>query len=315
MRLDTALTNYCAYRKALGERFHTNEGILKSFSRAVGPELEVAAIEPEQVKAFLDGTGPLTASWHVRHNALLGFYRYALSRDLVITSPLPEVKPHRPQPFVPYIYSPEELRRLLAAALTYQKNRGHLAPHMVQTLLLLLYGAGLRVSEALSLTLADVDLRQAILTIHDSKFFTSRLVPLGQQLNETLSKYATRRQQEGHSQNTAAPFFVKRNGQPISIWNIEDAFQHIRRQAGVSRSDGARYQPRLHDLRHTFAVHRLIAWYQEKKDVQQLLPQLSVYLGHRHLAATSVYLTMTPELLREASQRFETYALKGGTHD
>ena len=96
---------------------------------------------------------------------------------------------------------------------------------------------------------------------------------------------------------------------------MEDAFQLIREKAGVRRTDGACYQPRLHDLRHTFAVHRLTSWYQEGKDVQRLLPQLSTYLGHRYLAATSVYLTMTPELLTLTAQRFEHYALKGGSDD
>lgn len=312
MQLDAMITTYIAYRKALGERFHTNARILKSFCRIIGGKMEAADIRTEQINDFLNGEGPITASWHVRYNALLGFYRYALSRALLKTSPLPTVKPQRPQPFVPYIYTHEELRRLLAAALTYQKNRGKLEPHMVQMLLLLLYGAGLRVSEALSLRLADVDLGQAVLTIHDSKFFTSRLVPLNASLNEMLGQYTVRRQQSGYSQDDNAPFFVKRNGQSIKIYNIESAFQRIRQKAGISRTDGARYQPRLHDLRHTFAVHRLTSWYQEGKDVQRLLPQLSIYLGHRYLSATSVYLTMTSELLSQAAQRFEHYAMKGG---
>jgi integrase len=79
--------------------------------------------------------------------------------------------------------------------------------------------------------------------------------------------------------------------------------------------DGATYQPRIHDLRHTFAVHRLIAWYREGAEVQRLLPYLSDYLGHAYLAATSVYLSMTPELLAEASKRFEQHAVKEGPHD
>jgi len=85
----------------------------------------------------------------------------------------------------------------------------------------------------------------------------------------------------------------------------------VREQAGVRRSDGARYQPRLHDLRHTFAVHRLISWYRQGADVQKLLHHLSVYLGHVHLADTQVYLSMTPELLREANARFERYTEEG----
>ena len=78
--------------------------------------------------------------------------------------------------------------------------------------------------------------------------------------------------------------------------------------AGVSRHDGAQYQPRIHDLRHSGAVHRLVAWYRSGADLQRLLPQLATYLGHIDLAATQRYLTMTPALLREASLRFERYA-------
>ena len=80
--------------------------------------------------------------------------------------------------------------------------------------------------------------------------------------------------------------------------------------AGVARHDGARYQPRLHDLRHAAAVHRLVSWYRMGADVQKLLPQLATYLGHVHIAATQRYLTMTPELLSEASRRFERYAME-----
>jgi site-specific recombinase XerD len=84
--------------------------------------------------------------------------------------------------------------------------------------------------------------------------------------------------------------------------------------AGVRRKDDASEQPRLHDLRHAFAVHRLTAWYREGADVQRLLHHLSVYLGHAHLANTQIYLTMTPELLQQAGTRFERYARGGDSH-
>jgi integrase len=96
---------------------------------------------------------------------------------------------------------------------------------------------------------------------------------------------------------------------------MENVFRRICEKAGICRTDGARYQPRLHDLRHTFAVHRLTAWYKQGADVQKWLPVLSVYLGHHYLAATSVYLTMTPALLHQANLRFENYALKEKFHD
>lgn len=315
MKLHLLIDQYVAFRKALGERFRTNEVILKAFDHAIGNEADVTDVQTGRVNAFLAGTGPITSSWHVRHNALLGFYRYALSRGYVAESPLPTTMPKRPPPFVPYIYSHEELRRLLQAVSTYQKNRSCLKPYVIHALLLLLYGTGLRLREALRLTLADADLDQAVLTIHETKFFKTRLVPLGSQLNQEMVCYAARRRQEGCSQNQDAAFFTGRQGKPVNMSTVENIFQRIRKKAGVERTDGARYQPRLHDLRHSFAVHRLTAWYREGADVQKLLPQLSVYLGHAYLAATSVYLSMTPELLHEASVRFERYAWKGASHD
>jgi integrase/recombinase XerD len=312
MKLHTLISQFVVWRQSLGERYESQQNILNSFCRRIGPEVEAADIRPEQVSAFLAGAGPVTPTWYNRYKALKGFYQYALSRGYLTNSLLPTVLPKLPQSLAPHIYSTEELRRLLAAAFTYQKRREPLEPETVQTILLLLYGAGLRVSEALSLTMADVDLRQAVLTIHDSKFFTSRLVPVGTQLNDSLKQYASRRRKAGHSQSDDAPFFVKRNGQPVNIFNLQNAYRRILKQTGISRTDGASRQPRLHDLRHTFAVHRLTAWYKEGKDVQKLLPQLSVYMGHRKLVSTSTYLTMTPELLHQASRRFEQYALKGG---
>ena len=91
---------------------------------------------------------------------------------------------------------------------------------------------------------------------------------------------------------------------------LQATFKRLRDHTGIHRTDGGRYQPRLHDLRHSFAVHRLISWYQQGANVQQLLPNLSVYLGHVNVASTQVYLTMTPELLQEANARFERYARK-----
>ena len=179
MTLRSAVEQYTAFRKTLGERFRTNAQVLKAFCRAVGEDSPLVDISPETVSVFLAGTGPLTASWHVRHNALLGFYRYAISRGLVVASPLPKTIPKRPPAFLPYIYSQAELRHLLDSTASYQRHRGRLDPFMVRTLVLLMYGAALRTSEALSLTIVDVNVADAVITVRDSKFFKSRLVPLG----------------------------------------------------------------------------------------------------------------------------------------
>lgn len=315
MSLQSIIEQYATFRKTLGERFGVNGRLLKAFCRAMGQDTDGADVSPEKVNAFLAGKGPLTASWHVKHNALLGFYRYAISRGFVAASPLPPVIPKRPPAFQPYIYSLAELRLLLDATASYQRHRGRLEPFMVRTFLCLMYGAALRTSEALSLTIADVDLTNAILTIRDSKFFKSRLVPIGPSTAQILTEYAVRRDSSTRTKATDTTFFLARNGKRINISTLENAFQRIRAEAGLRRDGGPRCQPRLHDLRHTSAVHRLTTWYREGKDVQKLLPQLSVYMGHTYLAATQVYLTMTPELLHEANLRFERYAAPEGSDD
>jgi site-specific recombinase XerD len=181
----------------------------------------------------------------------------------------------------------------------------------MRVLLLLLYGAGLRLSEALKLEDADVDVQDALLQVRCSKFFKSRLVPVGPKLAGVLADYARQRPAGGVSHRR---FFRSSTGAPVNCFTVQRVFQALRLAADVKRTDGSRYQPRLHDLRHTAAVHRLVAGYREGADLQMLLVQLSTYLGHVSLAGTQKYLTMTPELREQASARFARYAL-GGSHE
>ena len=130
-----------------------------------------------------------------------------------------------------------------------------------------------------------------------------------------MAQYAGQRKEAGHSQSSDAPFVVLRRGAPLTVHIVRAAFIHLRKHAGVGRSDGARYQPRLHDMRHSFSVRRLTSLYEQGADVKKLLPQLATYLGHLSIAATQAYLTMTPELLHAASVRFEQYALPEAYRD
>ncbi len=312
MNLQQLIERYIAYRQSLGEQFRVNAYLLRVFGRSVGSRAEVGHVRPEQVSTFLAGRGPITRYWYSKHDALRGFYRYAVSRGYVATSPLPTRLPQRPPPFVPYIYSHEELRRLLAAAAAYQ-GRGRVVEAVtLHTLVLLLYGAGLRLCEAINLDRADVDADHAVLTIRQTKFGKTRLVPLGSQLGGALAQYAARGPKRAAPE---APFFTTPTGARLKQRTVQGCFRRVCDQAGIRRSDGGRFQPRLHDLRHTFAVHRLTSWYQQGADVQRLLPQLSTYLGHSSLSCTQVYLSMTPELLQEASVCFEHYTTGGSRHD
>ena len=310
MKLAQAVSAYVGYKQSLGMRFATEARALKSFGRALG-DVDLDRIEPEQVRAFLDGTGPVTWFWHRKLDALRGFYRFALARRYTPRSPLPTNVPLCPQAFVPYIYSEEEIKRLLAAAAS--RERCNLSSLTCRTLLLLLYGTGLRIGEALGLDLADVDLESALLRIRETKFYKTRIVPVGADLTRVLRDYLLERS-KGAPIPANGPFLLTRQGKRPSRAGAEEAFKQLRRQAKVSRIDGSRYQPRLHDMRHTYAVTRLVRWYREGADVQRLLPQLATYLGHVHISGTQRYLTMTPELLRQASLRFERYALGGNDH-
>ena len=308
MKLSALVAQYVAYKQSMGMRFHTEARTLRSFSRAMG-DITVAEIAADRVQAYIAGTGPVTRFWHRKHEVLRGFYRFAMARGYAASSPLPKIVP-KPPHFVPHIYSQDELQRLLNATACCEGSRCKLQPYTYRMLILLLYAAGLRISEALSLRLPNVDLTAGILTIRESKFYKTRLVPMSPVLSGALGEYVAQRAKEHPTQLDGA-LFLTRTGTPVARHTAENVFSRLRLRAGVLRHDGGRYQPRLHDLRHAFAVHRLVSWYRQGADVQRLLPQLATYLGHVHIAATQRYLTLTPELLHEASQRFERYAQEG----
>ena len=180
---------------------------------------------------------------------------------------------------------------------------------------MLLYATGLRISEALNLNLDDVDLNDRVLYVRRSKFYKTRLVPIGTDLTQVLREYAQRRHKRSRL-DPDAPFLLTSRGERVLRAGAEQAFRWMRSQAEVRRQDqdGGRYQPRLHDLRHTAAVTRLVSWYREGVDVQRLLPQLATYLGHVHISGTQCYLSMTPELLQQASGRFEQFFLGETSH-
>ncbi len=312
MNLSDVVDEYVAHKRALGMDFTTEVRILSAFCHSTR-NVSMDAITTDQVQRYLDGDTPVSSYWQRKRTVLAGLYRFVLSRGYAHSSPLPCRGPQLPPPLVPYIYSKAELKRLLDATPGACGPRVPMEAYVFRTLILLLYGACLRLGEAIRLTMTDVDLDQAFLSIRETKFHKTRLVPLGHDLSLVLNQYVQRRCIT-HGKEPTAPFFCFRDDRTLSQSAVQSAFRRLRAQAGIQRSDGGRYQPRLHDLRHTGAVHRLVAWYRSGADLQRLLPQLATYLGHIDLAATQRYLTLTPELLHEASMRFERYS-KETHHD
>ncbi len=311
MNLSDAVARYVAHRRSLGTRFDRQARTLKAFCREYG-EMDPGRIDAERVLAFILGTGPVTLNARTKYDTLRGLYRFLLARGYTTSDPLPRTGPKPSIIFVPHIFSRDELKRLFGASVPCQSPNRLLEGRTLRTLLLLLYGAGLRLGEALSLTLADVDLEEKILRVRESKFYKTRLVPVGNDLCGVLRAHATARYQQRPKPDD--PLFVTRLGDPLPDHLVQAAFRRLRVTANIRRKDHIRQPPRMHDLRHSAAVHRLISWYRSDADVQRLLPKLATYLGHIDVASTQRYLTLVPELLKEASDRFERYAM-GGHHE
>jgi len=306
MRLCTAIPKYVAVKRTSGMAFVNGAYFLRVFTRIAGGRTSVSKVCPDVVQTFLNSHGSGTRTWNEKYHILRGFWTFAIERGYTDRCPLPAWPRKEVKNFTPYIYTHEELKRLLGGIKTCQSKWCLLEPISVRAMLLLLYGAGLRISEATRLTCSDVDFSEVTLTIRGTKFHKTRRIALNPQLCRVLREYDENRRQSGHERDDTSPFFTYNNGGIVSRGALEVVFRNLRHHAGIGPTTG-RKQPRIHDLRHTFAVHRVIAWYRNGLDVQHLLPGLSTHLGHTDLASTQVYLTMTPELLAEASLRFERY--------
>ena len=313
MNLKEAIDRYIEWQRSHGAKFESSAHTLLRFAKGIDEEIDCGAVTRSQVLAYLAGNGPLTRARENKYGALAGFYRYAISRGYASSSPLPDNEPKPPKSRPPHIYSRDELCRLFSAVETFQPYVVQLDSQTLRTLLLLLYGAALRGGEARSLTVDDVDLSAAVLTVRNAKFYKSRLVPVGSQLADRLRNYVEIRANRPFPQGRASTFLANMDGSPLHKDTVYNAFVRLLRHAAIESTDDSRQASRLHSLRHSFAVHRLTDWYRQGADVQRLLPVLSTYLGHARLRHTQVYLSMTPELLHQAALRFEHYA--GGDND
>ncbi len=313
MTLTACINEYVRHRRSLGVHFHGEQVQLSAFAKSVG-DVALTEITVEAVRRYLDAKGPVTRAWFSRFHTVSGFYRFAMRRGYVDRAPLPSRPPKPPAEFIPYIYSEADMRALLEAVDARYEDDWLVRPTTFRTLLLLLYATGLRISEALALTNADVDLADAILTVRETKFYKSRLVPIGNDLRGVLAWYRDHEVRKP-ARRPDESFLVDRRGRPILRQTAELIFKRVRDQAVLERPTCRTFRPRLHDFRHTFALNRLVSWYRDGKQVQRLLPHLATYLGHRSVKETQRYLTMTADLTMEAGLRFLKYAIPGGSHE
>lgn len=208
--------------------------------------------------------------------------------------------------FSPHIFTEREVQALLEAA--GNLHGPPFRPVVIRMMLTILYCTGLRVGEAVRLRLRDVDTRHGIFTVQQSKG-KARLVPFGEDLQREVDAYLERRLMVG-GDDPDLPLLLRANGNGLTVRSATDTVRRLLRSIGLKPPKG-RLGPRTHDLRHTFAVHRLVRWYAEGEDVQALLPWLSTYMGHDNIMGTELYLHATPELMAVAAGRLRAHCFGG----
>jgi integrase/recombinase XerD len=238
--------------------------------------------------------------WAYRLSAVRGFTAYLHPRMPGIEIPPTDLMPSRTYRATPYLYSTKDIEALMTAA---RGLRSPMVAATYETLIGLMAVTGMRVGEAINLDRTDVDLTAAMLVIGNGKFGKSRHVPLHPSTAAALREYARHR---GRllPLPTATNFFLSTAGTRLSVCRVESTFRDLVRHAGL-QPRSARCRPRLHHLRHSFAVNTVLDWYRRGADVQAKMPLLSTFLGHVDPSATYWYLSGAPELMTLACARLE----------
>jgi integrase/recombinase XerD len=298
--LASALAEYLTIRRRLGFKLHTHGQLLSSF---VAHMDEQGATTVTSDLALAWAGRPTRANpsrWGARLSVVRVFARYLKTIDPATEVPSTDLLPARSQRATPYLYSASDIDALMAAARRLPSE--HRAATYA-TLIGLLAVTGMRIGEAIRLDLDDIDWSEGSLTIRASKFGKSREVVLHPTTVEALRAYAERRQHLRPRPRTPS-FFVSLTDTRLIYNNVHFTFHELVEETGIGpRSQ--RCRPRPHDLRHTFAVNTLLAWYREGLDVASRMHLLSTYLGHLDPADTYWYLSATPELLGLAGERLE----------
>jgi len=310
--LQARVERYLVERRRLGFSDHSQTYALRSFARHVqavshrGP-LTVEIMAGWARRDSHGSTDPRT--WARRLKLLRSFLRWLQQFEPRTEVPDDAIFGRLPERQAPHIYSEQEIVDLLAAARRLGPTPG-LRGAIFETLFGLIASTGMRISEALSLHNEDVDLKYGMLTIHQTKFGKSRQVPMHSSTVDALRRYRWMRDLASMSAQGDAPFFVGTRGRlrgwPLTTHQVERVFAGLRAQLGW-HNRGTHDAPRIHDLRHTFVVRRIVLWQTQGVDVDQAMLSLSTYVGHAMVTNTYWYLSAVPELMALAAGRFESF--------
>lgn len=299
-RFKEEFLDYVDFMVGNGRSFRVETTILKAFDRYLSAE-GCESVSEEVATRFVFGVADLTdAQYQKRHRVVRMFLQHCSLRGSgEPIPPLPSARSHGR--YVPHLYTNEQIATAMKAAgeMTPQNS---LRPHTYQTIIGLLFCTGMRVSEVLNLDCVDVDLDTGILCVRNTKFRKSRLIPLHSTATTVLKKYLEWRVQFFPAISCGA-IFLNNSGRRLTYPTFNTSFLQIVRKTGIRAEEGR--GARVHDLRHTFAVNRLAAWYDEGVDIHELLPVLSTYMGHAHFEDTVYYLNVSAELMAKGSKPFQ----------
>lgn len=309
--LQARVESYLVERRRLGFGLRSPAYALRNFARHVRSVGHRGPLTVEVMAAWArrDSHGSADPrTWARRLKQLRSFTRWLQQFEPRTEVPDDAIFGRLPERLAPHIYSEQEIVDLLAAARRLGPTPG-LRGIVFEMLFGLIACSGLRVSEALALRNIHVDLKRRMLTVHQTKFGKSRQVPMHPSTVEALRRYRWMRDLSGESAMEDAPFFVgtrgRRRGLPLSTHQVERVFAGLREQLGW-RNRGAHHAPRIHDLRHTFVVRRILRWQAHGVDIDQAMLSLSTYVGHAKVTNTYWYLSAVPELMALAARRFES---------
>jgi integrase len=300
--VNQAIDDYLALRRSLGFKLREYGECLREFVSFLKKNGSTHITNKLAVEYATRRQDEKPVSWARRLIIIRGFARYRMGAD-----PRTEIPPigllrFRSRRAQPYVYSQDEIRRLLHAALKIESPH-QLQPHTYHCLFGLLAVSGLRLGEAVNLQSQDVDWSEGVLTIRGAKFGKTRLVPLHPSTLAVLRDYADLRDKI-FTGCILPTFLVTSHGTKLEKTNLSHIFRKLSRQIGI-RKPGVRNGPRLHDFRHRFAIQTLLRWYRNGEEVTRRMPVLSTYLGHVNVSGTYWYLGSTPELIAAASKLIE----------
>jgi len=293
--------DYLRLRRALGHKLNNARRLLPrlvDYLEAAGAES--ITVETAIAWAQLPDLHPSSNVWAQRMTVARGFARHLAGIDPRTQVPPVGILPYRKHRRVPYLYSSADIAALMSQA--HRTIPSPLRAATFETLIGFLAASGVRIGEAIRLDRSDLRWDEGLAIVRESKFGKSRALPLRASTVDALADYARKRDCLLRSPR-ATTFFVSNNGKQLRYADVLDMFHKLLSQAGVGANSSIR--PRLHDLRHTFAVSTLIDWYSNGDNVYPRLPWLATYLGHSDPHCTYWYLSASPELLALAVGRLE----------